>query len=91
MDTTGNLYGNINSGNSGPYGYGAVFQLTPSNGGWIYTDLHDFTGQGDGGYPWGSPVVDATGSLYGTTQVGGGNIQQCVSGAGCGIVWQITP
>jgi hypothetical protein len=27
---------------------GSVFELSPSGGGWSYTDLHDFTGGNDG-------------------------------------------
>ena len=53
------------------YGYGQVFKLTPSNGGWIFTDLHDFTGGADGAYPAASVVFDANGNIYGTTLYGG--------------------
>jgi hypothetical protein len=51
-------------------------------GGWIYTDLHDFTGGSDGEYPYSNVIFDASGSLYGTAQ-GGAN--------GQGVVWEITP
>jgi len=47
--------------------YGSVFELSTSNGGWIYTDLYDFAGGSDGGYPFGSAALDASGNLYGTT------------------------
>ena len=43
MDAAGNLYGT--TANGGIYGEGAVFKLTPSNGGWTYTSLHDFVCQ----------------------------------------------
>lgn len=59
-----------------------MFKLTPSNGGWIYTDLHDFTGGSDGGLPRSSVVLDANGNLYGTASIGGAN--------GYGVVWEIT-
>jgi uncharacterized repeat protein (TIGR03803 family) len=82
MDSAGNVYGTT-EGNVGEQNYGSVFKLTPSNGGWTYTDLHDFTGGSDGGIPYSSVVLDANGNLYGTASTGGAN--------GDGVVWEITP
>ena len=83
MDAAGNLYGTtIGDGESGDP-YGNVFKLTPSNGIWIYTDLHDFSGGSDGRRPFSSVVIDASGNLYGTASEGGAN--------GDGVVWEITP
>ncbi len=79
-DAAGNLYGTSEA--DGLYQEGTVFKLTPSNGGWIYTDLHDFTGGSDGAFPSGSVAIDSQGNLYGTTDIGG------ISG---GVVWEITP
>ena len=45
--------------------------------------LYSFTGQGDGGDPAADLVFDASGSLVGTTVVGGT--------AGCGTVFALTP
>jgi uncharacterized repeat protein (TIGR03803 family) len=88
MDSTGNLYGTTDR--EGAYFYGNVFKLTRSNDGWIYTDLYDFTGGTDGGYPWGSVGVDANGNVYGTTSIGGSS--QCrAQPSGCGTVWNVTP
>ena len=81
FDAAGNLYGTTNG--DGLYGAGSVFRLTPSNGAWIYTSLHDFTGGSDGGYPVGTLVLDANGNLYGTTSYGGHNT--------VGVVFKITP
>ncbi len=59
MDRTGNFYGTTeyggNDGNecANQRGCGIVFKLTPSNGAWTYTSLHDFAGGGDGGLPVG--------------------------------------
>ena len=81
MDAAGNLYGTTYA--DGAYLSGAVFKLTPSNGGWTYTSLHDFTGGSDGFGPVSNVVFDANGNLYGTTHAGGAY--------GWGVVWEITP
>ena len=83
-DSAGNLYGS--TWGDGLYGEGVVFKLTPTNGGWIYTDLHDFTGGSDGGNAEGGLVLDSNGNLFGTTYQGG--LQSC---AFCGVVFEITP
>jgi len=82
MDSAGNLYGTA-GGDAVAQIYGSVFRLTPSNGGWIYTDLHDFSGGSDGGLPVSRVLIDANGNLYGTASIGGAN--------GYGVVWEITP
>ncbi len=69
MDRSGNLYGTTFG--DGQYGYGTVFKLTRSNGNWIYTSLHNFTGGTDGGNPMCSLVFDSSGNLYGTASDGG--------------------
>lgn len=61
FDRAGNLYGATWYGGSG--GGGALFELTPSDGGWTFTVIHSFTGAG----PWASLTMDAAGNLYGTT------------------------
>ncbi len=88
MDAAGNLYGTTNA--DGIHRQGSVFKLTPSSGGWILTDLHDFSGGSDGGSPEGGVVLDPQGNIYGTTAIGG-NLLDCVYGQGCGVVWEITP
>jgi hypothetical protein len=89
MDAAGNIYGTTNA--DGAHNKGNVFKLSPSANGWIYTDLYDFTGGSDGGYPISNVVLDAQGNLYGTTSTGG--IGSCTTrnGNGCGVVWKITP
>lgn len=81
MDATGSLYGTTFS--DGIHNLGSVFKLTPSALGWVYTDLHDFTGAGDGANPFGNVTFDANGNLYGTASNGGTS--------GKGTVWEITP
>lgn len=69
LDASGNIYGTANG--AGAHGLGSVFRLTPSNSGWTFTDLHDFTGGKDGSLPYGSVAVDAQGNVFGTAAVGG--------------------
>jgi len=88
MDAAGNLYGTTRGAAYTNNPFGSVFKLTPSNGGWIYADLHDFTGGADGGAPYSSLVLDAQGNIYGTASQGGSS-QNCPHG--CGVVFEITP
>ena len=81
FDQLGNLYGTTFA--DGSYGYGSVFKLTPSNGGWTYTSLHDFTGGADGANPISIVTFDNNGNLYGTTSQDGSY--------GYGVAWEITP
>jgi uncharacterized repeat protein (TIGR03803 family) len=85
MDGAGNIYGTTHG--EGAYGKGNVFKLSPSNGGWTYTDLYDFTGGADGANPVSNVAIDASGNLYGTTYNGGEGSCE----GGCGVVWEITP
>jgi uncharacterized repeat protein (TIGR03803 family) len=80
MDAANNLYGTTYGDG---YGYGSVFKLTPSAGSWTYTSLHYFTFGSDGGNPTGDVILDANGSLYGTTPNGGTYYR--------GVVFEITP
>ena len=77
----GSLYGFTNS--EGAYGRGSIFKLTPSNGTWTLTDLYDFTGGSDGGFPYGSVAVDSAGDVFGTAVIGGNSNQ--------GVIFEITP
>ncbi len=67
MDANGDLYGTTNQG--GAYGYGTVFELSPSG---TETILHNFLDNWtDGGLPDAGLIMDAKGNLYGTTSYGG--------------------
>jgi uncharacterized repeat protein (TIGR03803 family) len=70
IDGTGAIYGTTLAG--GDFGQGVVFKLTPqTDGSYVESVLHSFTGGSDGGGPVGGLLLDATGALYGTTSVGG--------------------
>ena len=79
MDSAGNLYGTTYD--LGMHNKGQVFELSPSNGSWVFTDLYDFTGGNDGAYPNGV-ALDGNGNIYGTAAFGGTH--------GWGVVWEIT-
>ena len=81
MDATGAIYGTTVE--DGFTSFGAVFKLTPSDGGWTYTTLHTFTYYNDGAYPMSNVVFDSQGNLYGTSGFAGPG--------GYGTVWEITP
>jgi uncharacterized repeat protein (TIGR03803 family) len=82
LDAAGNLYGTTIF--DGLYDDGSVFKLTPSNGGWAYTDLYNFQlGSSYGCFPNNSLVLDPNGNLYGTTEEGGSSNK--------GVVFEITP
>jgi uncharacterized repeat protein (TIGR03803 family) len=69
FDAAGNLYGTTNGG--GTARDGAVFQLTPNQGGgWTESVLHSFTGK-DGINPLAGVILDQAGNLYETTGAGG--------------------
>ena len=67
MDQDGNLYGT--APDVGAHNQGMVYELSPTAGSWILTDLHDFDGS-DGSDPQGDIARDADGNLYGVTTVG---------------------
>ena len=82
LDDAGNLYGAtpLFGANNG----GTVFELTPSNGSWVFSVLYGFTGSGSGlSGPLANLVFDAAGDLYGTTYSDGAY--------GLGAVFKLTP
>jgi uncharacterized repeat protein (TIGR03803 family) len=84
LDGTGNLFGTTLHG--GDYGYGLVFELSPSSGGgWTEATLHSFTGFDDGKWPQPASglIFDGSGNLYGTTNAGGTKNK--------GAVFEMTP
>lgn len=86
LDQAGNLYGTTFTGGSNDAG--AVFRMTFTEGMWLYSSLHDFTGGNDGGYPTASLVFGSNGNLYSTTYLGGTGI---CGANGCGVVFEILP
>lgn len=75
------------TGNGGSANMGTVFRLTPPASGqtaWSERIVHVFTGGNDGSVPAGSLIIDSSGALYGTTNLGGGT-------ANAGIAFELIP
>jgi uncharacterized repeat protein (TIGR03803 family) len=85
IDAAGNLYGTTFYG--GGSGCGVVYRVDLSG---HETVLYSFKCGTDGGFPVGGLTIDPAGILYGTA-AHGGNPNDCVDAAGCGVVFKITP
>jgi uncharacterized repeat protein (TIGR03803 family) len=82
LDPKGNLFGTTTAG--GAYGWGEVFELTPSRrGGWMIQVIYSFQNGADGALPAAGLIRDAKGNLYGTVY-NGGNL-------GHGAVFELSP
>lgn len=68
FDSAGNLYGTTAGGGTGSVG--TVYELSPQNGVWTEKILVNFTPE-LGDRPYGTPVMDSSGNLFGTTKTGG--------------------
>jgi uncharacterized repeat protein (TIGR03803 family) len=93
FDRAGNLYGTTAyGGNTGencsvsPPGCGTVFRLRQSGPGWVLNPIYTFAGGSDGSNPAAAVLIGPDGSLYGTTNGGGG---ACLGG--CGTVFNLRP
>jgi hypothetical protein len=92
FDNAGNIYVTTGYGGGGGNnlcgsgGCGTVFKLTPPASGelWTETLLHSFTGESDGGSPWGGLLLGKNGAVYGTAEIGG-------NGDGSGVVFGVEP
>jgi uncharacterized repeat protein (TIGR03803 family) len=76
MDAQGILYGLTTMGGTGvcSMGCGVAYKLTPTaSGPWSFSALHRFQGGSDGAWPYGTLVLDGSGNLFSTTNVGGAN------------------
>ncbi len=90
VDSAGNVYGAANLGGSNTCagGCGTVYELSPVSGGWKFSRLYGFTSS-VGVQPNGV-IVDAQGSVYGTT-LGGPMADNCIYSNGCGTVFEVSP
>ncbi len=68
FDNAGNLYST--TAIAGSRNGGTAFELSPSDGGWTYSVIYSFAGNGPLG-PRGDLILDQAGNLYGTTSYDG--------------------
>jgi uncharacterized repeat protein (TIGR03803 family) len=96
QDTSGNLFGTASTGGamncaSALFGQcGTVFKVDTAG---QFSMLYSFQGAStgpDGGTPLSSLLLDASGNLIGTTNVGGTGAP-CYVGISCGMIFQVTP
>jgi uncharacterized repeat protein (TIGR03803 family) len=78
-DKAGNLYGTTSYG--GAHNVGTVFVVSPDGAETVLYSFGSYTN--DGAYPYGGVVLDKTGNLYGTTNIGGTKNR--------GTVFKVTP
>ncbi len=95
-DASGILYGTTYNG--GANGGGTVFKLTPSGNGYTESVLYDFCSQSqgsaactDGVNPYAGLIEDASGNLYGTTNLGGTGVALVNGVYGYGTVFMLAP
>ncbi|MBV9718329.1 MAG: hypothetical protein JOZ77_03360 [Candidatus Eremiobacteraeota bacterium] len=86
MDSQRNLYGTTYTGQGYTYEYGGVYKVNPQG---VESVLYAFTNGSDGSEPFGNPIMDAQGNVYGTAY-GGGSTQGSCTGSGCGVVFKVT-
>lgn len=82
LDDAGNLFGTTSSG--GKSDRGSVFELSGTSLKTLYSFCRDGSPCVDGAYPSAGVIMDAGGTLYGTTAAGG-------SGKDGGTVFALTP
>jgi uncharacterized repeat protein (TIGR03803 family) len=84
FNANGDLFGTTSMDGTGEFADGTVFEMTAkASGGFTFRTIHQFSqATGDGSNPRSAVVFDAEGNLYGTTPNGG---------AGCGIVYELSP
>ena len=96
FDSTGNIYGVTQDGGKlgncfDGFGCGTVFELIRSGSNhWTHKVLHTFMSDNDGEAP-NTLLMDAAGTLYGTTMLGGD--RYCTTdpdNSGCGTVFSLT-
>ncbi|MBV8197105.1 MAG: hypothetical protein JO263_03140 [Candidatus Eremiobacteraeota bacterium] len=92
FDTHGNLFGAAAGGNTCTVGRqrfscGIIYELSPARKGlWKEATILAFTFSANGWDPNGAPLVNGSGTVFGTTQ------KADVNGAGCcGAVYQLAP
>ena len=81
MDRSGDLIGTAEQG--GANARGDLFELTKTGSSYStnLTTLYSFSSNTDGQYPWGGPIIDSKGDIFGTLETSGANAD--------GGVWEL--
>ena len=92
FDSAGNMfsvaaYGGPGFNGADLSGFGVLFELTA---GGSFVPQHDFSGGADGGVP-GRIYLDGSGTIFGSTSVGGSCTGTGLPAAGCGIIYSFVP
>lgn len=86
LDVNGTLYGTTVGG--GLRAKGTIYRITTSG---THKTLYRFRGGSDGLDPQSSGLLNVNGTLYGTTEFGGGaSACDATSGPGCGTVYSVS-
>jgi uncharacterized repeat protein (TIGR03803 family) len=84
FDQSGNLWGT--AANGGLYGWGTVFEMTPTaTGHWNLINQHSFANSSDGSTPQAPVYLDGLGNIFGVTSLGG------TPPSGYGTFWELSP
>jgi len=88
-DSAGNLFG-VTSQN-GPDNYGTIWELSPTQNGWVFNVLYSFGFMNVAILGPFAPVMDASGALYGVNNEGGTNNCGGMFSEPCGNIYKLTP
>jgi len=85
FDQQGNIFGTADYGGpqEGSLGYGGIYELTPSQGQWIYHMVYELT-YASGCNPLGAILRDQAGNIFGTAQ-------QCGAHNNLGTAYELSP
>lgn len=67
----------------------AVFALASLAPAQTFSDIYSFNQYPDGGFPWGTPILDTAGNVYGTTYGGGIIDGGLCENKGCGVIYKV--
>jgi uncharacterized repeat protein (TIGR03803 family) len=89
-DSSGNLFGATSQ--TGPDSFlGGIWELSPSNNGWVFKILYSFDNNTVAYLGPFAPVMDGNGALYGVNNTGGTNNCSQMFGILCGNIYKLTP
>jgi uncharacterized repeat protein (TIGR03803 family) len=85
QDSGGNLFGIYDYPGCCDSSVGLIFMLSPSNGNWVFTELHHGNQNLDGDDVYANMVFDAAGNLWGT----GGGVIGCINPDAFGYIFEL--